>query len=64
MKASVVASHGIPRINGFPPKLFLGVKIIKSIGYSQKSKDTYISSNTPSSLITYLSTNCNSVGVY
>ena len=47
MKALTVASHGLPRINGCPPKLFLGVRIIKSTRYSQESKDTQTSSNTP-----------------
>ena len=64
MKPPTVANQGLPRINGCPHKLFLGVKIMKLIGYSQEYKDTQTSSNTPSSLITDLSANCNSVGVY
>ena len=64
IKASVVANQGLPNMSGCPPRLFFGVKIMKSIGYSQESKDTYMSSNTPSGLITDLLANCNSVGVY
>ena len=64
MKALVVANQGLPNISGCPPRLFLGVKIIKSIGYSQESKDTEIYSNTTSGLITDLSVNCSNVGVY
>lgn len=64
IKASVVANHGLPRINEFPPRLLLGVKIINSIGYSHESKDTNTSSNTPSGLIIDLFANCNNVGVY
>lgn len=64
MKALAVANQGLPRINECPHKLFLGVKTMKSIEYSQESKDTQTSSNTPSGLITDLSTSCNKVGVY
>ena len=64
MKASALANQGLPIINGCPPKLFLGVKTTKSIGYSIESKDTQTYSNTPSCLITDLSANCNKVGVY
>ena len=64
MKASAVANQGLPRINECPPKLFLGVKTMKSTGYSQESKDTQTSSNTPSGLIKDLYTNYNKVVVY
>lgn len=64
IKASTIANRGIPRINGCHPISFLGVKIINSTRYSQEYKDKNTSSNTPSSLITNLSDNCNSVGVY
>ena len=63
MKASAVASQGLPKIRGCPPRLFLGVKIIKSTGYSQESRETGISSNTPSSLMIDLSASCSKVGV-
>ena len=46
MKASTVSNQGLPRINGCPPKLFLGFQNMKSTGYSQESKDVQISSNT------------------
>ena len=58
-----MASQGLPNMSGCPPRLFLGVKIMKSTGYSQESKDTEISSNTPFGLITDLSANCSNVGV-
>jgi len=64
IKASDIANHGLPRINGCPPKLFLKVKIIKSIGYSKEYKEIDTSSNTPSGLITDLSANYSNVGVY
>ena len=63
MKESIVANQGPHNISGCPPRLFLGVKIVKSTGYSQESKDTEISSNTPHDLITDLSTSCSNVGV-
>ena len=63
MKASAVASQGLPKMSGFPPKLLFGVKIMKSTGYSQESKETEISSNTPSGLIIDLSASCSKVGV-
>src|SRR5271168_3871311 len=63
MKVSAVASQGLPKMRGCPPKLLLGVKIMKSTGYSQESKETEMSSNTPSGLIIERSTSCNKVGV-
>ena len=63
MKASVVASQGLPKMSGCPPKLLLGVKSMKSIGYSQESKETEISSNTPSGLIIDLFVSYSKVGV-
>ena len=63
IKASAVASQGLPKIIGCPPRLLLGVKIIKSTGYSQESKETEISSNTPSGLIIDRSASCSKVGV-
>jgi len=63
MKASFISSQGLPNMSGCPHRLFLAIKIIKSIGYSQESKDTEISSNMPFSLITDLSTNYSNVGV-
>ena len=63
MKALVVANQGLPRMSGYPSRLFLEVNIIKSTRYSQESKDTEIYSNTPSGLITDLSINCSNVGV-
>lgn len=63
MKASTVASQGLPKISGCPPRLLLGVKIIKSTGYSQESKETEISSNTPSGLIIDRFASCSKVGV-
>ena len=54
MKASVVANQGLPNIIGCPHRSFLGVRIMKSTGYSQEYKDTRMSSNTLSSLITDL----------
>ena len=44
-------------------KVFLGVKIMKSTRYSQESRETNTSSNTPFGLITNLPANCNNVGV-
>lgn len=37
IKASIVASHGLPGMIGYPPRLALGCKMIKSVGYSQES---------------------------
>lgn len=64
MKTSIVANHGLHKITRCSPRLFFIVRIMKSTRYSQESKDTNISSNTPSGLITDLSTDCNNVGVY
>ena len=63
MKASAVASQGLPKISGCPPRLLLGVKIMKSTRYSQESKELEISSNTPSGLIIDISASCSKVGV-
>jgi len=63
IKASVVACQGLPNMSGCPPRLFLGVKIMKSTGYSQESKDIEISSNTPYGLINDLSASYSDVGV-
>ena len=62
MKASAIASQGLPNISGCPPRFLFGVRIIKSTWYSQESKEIEISSNTPSSLITDLFANYNNVG--
>ena len=40
IKASAMANQGLPNMSGCPPILFLGVKIMKSTGYSQESKET------------------------
>ena len=63
MKALAMASQGLPKMSGCPPRLLLGVKIIKSTGYSQESKKTEIYFNTPSHLIIDLSASCSKVGV-
>jgi hypothetical protein len=63
MNASTVANQGLPKIKGCPPKLDLGCRIMKSTGYSQESRETMMSSITPSCLIFYLSASSNTVGV-
>ncbi len=63
IKASAMANQGLPNMSGCPPRLFLGVKILKSTGHSQESKDTEISYSTPSGLITNLSASCSKVDV-
>jgi hypothetical protein len=63
MYASVVASHGLPNINGFPSSPLLGLMMRKSIGYSQESTEISMSCNVPIILTTDQSTNCNIIGV-
>lgn len=48
LKASTVANQGLPRINGCPPRFVFRCRTKKSTGYSQESKETMISSSTPS----------------
>ena len=63
MYAYVVASHGLPKINGCPPRYDLGYKRTKSTGYSHDSMKTNRSSRIPSGLIVDLSTIANMVEV-
>ena len=56
MKASAVSNQGLPRISGCPRRLDFGCSTMKSTGYSQESKETVISSKTPSGVILDLST--------
>jgi hypothetical protein len=63
MKASTVANHGRPRIRGWPPRLVLGCKMTKSVGYSHESTKMTKSSITPSGLMVEQSTNSKIVGV-
>ena len=63
MKASAIASHGLPNTIGFPPDVDLGCSTNKSIGYYHESRDTISSSNTPSGLIRDRSANSSIVGV-
>ena len=52
IKASFVASQGLPSIKGCPYSLFLGLIIKKSARYSQVSTETITSSDVPSGLMT------------
>jgi hypothetical protein len=61
--ASVVASHGLPSINGWPSSPLLGLIMRKSAGYSKESIEIAISYNVPTGLTTNRSTNCNIIGV-
>ena len=63
MYASVVASHGLPKINGCLPSCELGCKTTKSAGYSHESTETTTSSTTPSLMQVDLSAISSMVGV-
>jgi hypothetical protein len=63
MKASVVASHGHPRIRGWPPRLDLGCNMKKYVGYSHESTEITKSSITPSGLMVERSANSRTVGL-
>ena len=47
MYAFVVASHGLPSINGCPSRPPFGLMMSKSVGYSQESTEMDISCNVP-----------------
>jgi len=61
--ASVVASHGLPRMRGSPPRLDLGYKTMKSMGYSQESTEITTYSRIPFGFIVDRSASCKTVGV-
>ena len=63
IQASVVASHGLPRINGCPPSYDLGYKTKNCVGYYHESIETTNSSKIHYGLILDLSTISNMVGV-
>jgi hypothetical protein len=63
MYAFVVASHGLPNINGCPSSLLLMLITRKSTGYSQESTRISISCNVSSSLTTDISTSYNIIEV-
>ena len=63
MHASVVANQGLPKINGYPPKVPLGNNTTKCEGKFRESKVTMISSIIQLGLIVELSTNWSIVGV-
>jgi hypothetical protein len=61
--ASVVASHGLPNINGCPSSPLRGFMIWKSVGYSQDSMEMATSCNVPIGRTTDQSANCNIITV-
>ena len=63
IKASIVANQGLPNINGCPPNLYFRCKTVKYTGYSQESKETIISSNTPYGFNVDVSINCKTLCV-
>ena len=63
MHASAVANQGLPKINGYPPRVPLGDSTTKSKQKSKESKVTMISSIIPSGLTVELSANWSIVGV-
>ena len=63
MYASIVAIHGLPKINGCPPSCDLGYKTTKPVGYSHESTETSRSSTIHSGLIVDLSSISSMVGV-
>lgn len=56
---SIVSSHGLPNIRGYPFNLFLGLITRKSTMYSQESIEMIISSKVPSIFTTDLLANSN-----
>ena len=63
IKASAIASHGLPNTIVCPLDVDLGCNRNKSTGYSHESRDTISSSNTPSGMIRDRSANSSIVGV-
>jgi hypothetical protein len=63
MYTSVVASHGLPSINGCPSSPPLGLMMRKSVEYSQESTKMAISCNVPTSRTTDQYANCNIIVV-
>lgn len=63
MYASEVASQVLPNITGFPLDLSLLLRTRKSVGYSQESTETIISSMIPFGLVTYISASSSIMGV-
>jgi hypothetical protein len=59
----VVASHGLPSINGCPSSPLLGLMMRKSTGYSQESTKMAISCNVKTGRTTDRSANYNIIGV-
>jgi hypothetical protein len=63
MYASVIASHGLPNINGCPSSPPFGLMMRKSARYSQESTKMAISCNVPTGRNTDRSANCNIIVV-